>query len=340
MRISAQTLGGNSVFSFVNLPATTQLTALGGINISQPSNDVGLAFYNPGLLRAAMHSQLNVVFNDHYAGITSYHLSLGYHNQKINTNFLFGIQYFNYGEITATDASGNISGSLKPTDWVMQVAASHQYREKWNAGLALKYINSNYGQYRSNGIATDLGVVYSDTAKLFHASILARNMGFQLKKYAGTLAADMPFDLQVGLTKRLSKAPFSFSITAHHLHRFDLLYNDTAFNNENGFDNGRERGFTIDKLFRHFVFATTIHIGEKLEVQAGYNYLRRKELNIGNNANGLTGFSLGIGVLLGKMDIRYARTHFQNNTGYNQLGLNMTLNRLFGLGKFGEKIGW
>ena len=150
----------------------------------------------------------------------------------------------------------------------------------------------------------------------------------------------MPFDLQVGLTKRLAKAPFSFSITAHHLHRFNLSYNDTSFNNENGFDNERQGRFTIDKLFRHFVFATTIHIGDKLEVQAGYNYLRRKELNIGNNSNGLTGFSLGIGVLLGKMDIRYARTHFQNNSGYNQFGLNLTLNRFFGLGKFGEKIGW
>ena len=185
LRISAQTLGGNSVFSFINLPATTQQTALGGINISQPSNDIGLAFYNPGLLRPSMHSQLNVVFNDHYAGITGYHLSMGYHNQKIRTNFLFGIQYFNYGEITATDPSGNINGGLKPTDWVMQVAASHQYREKWNGGLALKWINSNYGQYRSNGIAVDIGIVYRDSSRLFNASILARNMGMQFEKICG-----------------------------------------------------------------------------------------------------------------------------------------------------------
>src|SRR6202011_1637362 len=109
------------------------------------------------------------------------------------------------------------------------------YMEKWNYGATFKFINSNYGQYQSNGIAVDVGVLYTDSARLFFASVLAKNMGFQLKKYAGTQAGDLPFDLELGLTKRLQHAPFSFSLTAHHLHRFDIQYNDTTFNNENGF---------------------------------------------------------------------------------------------------------
>jgi hypothetical protein len=46
----AQTLGGSSVFNFLKLPHTPQLTALGGINVSHPSNDIGLAFNNPALV--------------------------------------------------------------------------------------------------------------------------------------------------------------------------------------------------------------------------------------------------------------------------------------------------
>jgi hypothetical protein len=337
---SAQTLGGNTVFNFLKVPNTPQLSALGGVNVSQVSGDVGLAFNNPALLTPQMHSQMNAVFNDFYAGITSYHLSLGYHHEKLNTNFLWGLHYFNYGSTQQTDAAGNVLGKFRPTDWVMQVSASRSYLEKWNYGATLKFISSNYGQYNSTGLAIDAGVLFNDSVQLFSASLLAKNMGFQIKKYDGTDPGDLPFDLQVGLTKRLKNAPFGFSFTAHHLHLFDISYNDTVFNNENGFINGSNKNFTFDKLFRHFVFATTIYLADKVEITAGYNHLRRQELNIGRGGNGLNGFSLGAALILDKLQVRYARSHYQGNTGYNQFGLNMTLNKYFGLGKFGEKILW
>ena len=284
-----------------------------------------------------MHTQMNAVFNSFYGDINVYHVSLGYHHPKLNTNFSWGLNYFSYGNVSETDASGNILGKFRATDWVMQVSASRSYMEKWNYGGTLKFISSNYGQYRSNGLAMDVGLLFFDTAKLFSASIVAKNMGVQLKKYNGSSPDDLPFDLQVGLTKRLKDAPFSFSITAQRIHQFDIRYNDTTFNNENGFGNSHT-GF--GKLLNHFVLASTIYLGDRVEVIAGYNFLRRKELTIGNAGNGLNGFSLGAGVMLGKLHIRYARAYYQNSSAYNQLGLNMTLNQYFGLGKFGEKIGW
>jgi hypothetical protein len=75
-------------------------------------------------------------------------------------------------------------------------------------------------------------------------------------------------------------------------------------------------------------------------VNAGYNFLRRSELRLYNVANGLVGFSMGAGVMFPKIQIRYARTFMQNSTGYNQLGVNLPLNKYFGLGKWGEQQGW
>jgi len=338
--LQAQTLGGNSVFNFLKLPATPQLTALGGINTSHISNDVGLSFNNPALLKPSMHSQLNAVFNGLYNGISAYHLSLGYHHEKLNTNFGWGIHFINYGSIQETDASGNIYGSLHPVDWVMQVSASRSYMEKWNYGATFKYISSNYGQYRSSGIAVDVGLLYHDTSALFSASILAKNMGTQLKTYEGTDPDDLPFDLQLGMSKRLENSPFGFSLTAHHLHQFDIRYNDADFNDVNGFPNGSNKKFTFDKLFRHVVIAASVYLADKMELTAGYNYLRRKELNIGNTGNGLNGFSMGAALILPKLQVRIARSQYQRNTAYTQFGLSLALNQYMGLGKFGKKIGW
>ena len=338
---NGQTLGGSSVFNFLKLPNTPQLTGLGGVNVSQTSNDVGMAFFNPALLTPLMHTQMNAVFNNFYAGINTYHLSFGYHSSELNTNFLLGLHYFNYGNIRETDASGNILGSLHPTDWVMQVSASRSYLQKWNYGFALKFMNSNYGQYRSNGVAADASVLFHDSVKLFSASILAKNMGFQLKKYEDGNADDLPFDVIAGVSKRLAHAPFGFSITAHHLQQFDIRYNDTTFNHDNDFGpTNNNKKFSFDKIFRHFVIASQIYIGDYLEVSLAYNHLRRQELNIDKSGNGLNGFSVAVGALFNKIQIRYARAYYQNNTSYNQFGVNIQLNKYFGLGKLGERIGW
>lgn len=339
--LQSQTLGGSSVFNFLNLPNTPQLTAMGGVNTAYSSGDIGLAFSNPALLTPQMHSQMNAVFNNFYGGIKAYHLSVGYHSQPLNTNFLWGVQYLNYGSIMQTDAAGNTFGNFRAVDWVMQVSASRQYLGKWNYATTLKFISSSYGNYHSNGVAIDAGVLYKDSVRRFSAGLLAKNMGFQIKKYEGASAEDLPFDLQVGISKRLAKAPFGFTLTAYHLHQFNTRYNDTLFNNENAFNQNSKKGaFVVDKIFRHFVAATHIYIGEHVDATVAYNHLRRQELNIGNGANGLNGFSLGMGVMLNKMQIRYARAWYQNNTAYNQLGLNLKLNELFGLGNLGDKVGW
>lgn len=337
---NAQTLGGNAVFNFLKLPNTPQLTGLGGVNVSQSSPDIGLAYNNPALLSPQMHTQMNAVFNSYYSGIKVYNLSFGYRNEKLKTNFLWGLNYFNYGSTTETDASGNILGKFRAADWTMQLSASRIYLEKWHYGLSVKYISSSYGQFSSNGIAADVGVQYLDSSRLFSASVLVKNMGAQLKKYEGTEADDLPFDMQIGITQRLHKAPFSFSITGQRIHRFNIRYDDTTFNNENGFTSSSDKKFTAGKLLDHLVLGATIYVGDKIEFYTGYNFLRRRELNIGNEGNGLNGFSIGAGALFGKLQIRYARAYYQGNTAYNQFGIGMKLNEYFGLGKFGQKIGW
>src|SRR5882724_1179700 len=324
---SAQTLGGNTVYNFLNLPNTPQLTALGGINISDISDDVGLSFNNPALLRAQMHAQLNASFNAFYAGVDNYSFCMAAHSSRLQTTFAAGVNYFDYGHIPQTDPAGNILGEFHPSDYVTQVSASRQYEKKWFYGATLKFIHSGYGIYHSSGAAMDIGINYYDSAHLFQVAFTARNMGVSFRGYGGTPGGELPFDLEIGVTKRLAKAPLQFSFTLHHLQQFDTRYNDTAFNNANGFDqNNKGSSFTVDKVVRHFILAVQAYPEDRVEITLAYNYLRRKDLIIGDASNGFTGFSLGGGVLLKRWQVRYARSYYQNNTAYNQFGLNLRLN--------------
>ncbi len=335
----SQTLGGNAIFNFLKLPNTPQLTAHGGINVSNISNDIGMSFNNPSLLRPAMHMQLTTVFNSMFAGIKNYHLMMGYSSEQLQTNVAFGVHYLDYGSIPQTDAAGNVLGSFRPGDYVIQLSASRKYLKKWYYGASFKFINSNYGLYRSNGIAMDAGVTYYDSTQFVQISLVLKNMGTQLKEYQGAQSEEIPFDLVIGITKKLQQAPLQFSITAHHLHRFNLLYNDTVYNSSNGFSQ-TEGKFTVDNVARHFIFSTQLFIGEKVEVTAAYNHLRRTELNLYQSTNGLNGFSLGLGVLFNKIQIRYARAYYQNNTAHNHFGLNLRLHEFTISGNSAKQTIW
>ena len=317
----AQTIGGSSAYNFMKLPATPLLTALGGVNTSYKTNDVGLSANNPALLDAGLHSQLGASFNSFLAGTKTYSLTGAYEYEKWNTTFGGQIYFVDYGSIPQTDAAGNVSGNFHPVDYVVQVSAARKYLERWNYGASLKFINSNYQLYKSSAIAVDFGVLFSDSSNGFYASLLAKNMGIQLKTFAGE-GEDLPFDLELGATKRLEKAPLGFSVTAQNLHQFNTLYNDESFNTANNLTT--DNSFA-NKVFNHFVLATHVYAGNNLEGVVGYNHLRRQDLNIGSSANGLNGFSMGVRVKFSKLQIAYARSSYQRNVSYNQFGLNLKL---------------
>lgn len=325
----AQTLGGNSVYNFLSLPSTPLLTAVGGINTSYKTNEAGLSANNPSLLNPDLHGQLNLSFNNFLGGIRAYSLTGAWQYDRFNTSFGGHIYFVDYGSIPQTDAAGNVNGNFRPVDFVIQVSAARAYLERWNYGASVKFISSHYQLYHSSALALDFGLHYSDTVNNFYASALAKNMGVQLKTYAGE-NEDLPFDLQIGITKKLSNAPLGFSITARHLHPFNISYNDTIFNNENGFSSNPA---FFGKLLNHFVIASHIYLGNNVEAAIGYNHLRRSELNISSSGNGLNGFSVGLRLNFQKLQILYALSNYQRNISYHQFGLNLQLNQLFGLGK-------
>jgi hypothetical protein len=318
--LSAQTLGGKAAYNFLSQSNSALLSSLGGVNISDISNDASMSFNNPSLLRNQMHGQISSSFNSFLAGIRNYSLIAAYHVP--NANMGVGVNYFDYGIITQTDAAGNILGTFKPVDYVSQIMFSKQYHEKFWYGMTAKFIQSNYGQYRSAALAFDVGVSYFDSTSQMQFSVLVKNMGTQLSTYDGSNAKEeLPFDLQAGITKKLANAPIQLSLTAHHLQIIHLLYNDTTFRAAEG-DDAFHSSNALQNIVAHLVVGAKFFLRDKMELTAGYNFLRRQDLNIYQVSTGLSGFSIGAGIGSKKLHIRYATGFYQSNL-FHQLTLNL-----------------
>jgi hypothetical protein len=343
--LCAQVNGGEETMRFLAMPASPHISALGGIVVISPSQDIMMTNANPALLRPEFHTNLGLNYNVFYADTKISHLQYAHHSKKLQTTFGFGIHYVDYGTLTLTDAVGTINGQAKAAEYALRLTASKSYLTKWRYGATLSYAKSALIDKKAASILADVGIVYADTMNKWYVGFAVKNAGVMLKNYQQGNTQPLPLDVQLGVVKKFKKAPFSIMVLGHHLYTWDIRYNNPADAVDNQLlftdtsTNTRTKNYFADKLFRHFVFAIDIHLGKRLELSAGYNHLRRSELALAER-KATAGFSFGAGLYLNKFVIHYAQSYYHVSGPYNEIGINFSLNQLFGLGKGGRKINW
>lgn len=340
----AQVTGGRYAMEFLRLPNAPHISALGGISVANPDQDISFVGQNPALMRPGLHNQLGLNQNFYYSSIGISNLLYGYHLPKINTSFALGVQYINYGTFTETDNIGNVYGTFRANDYNINLTASRQYGKHWRYGATLKWAHSKLYTNSAAAILADVGVNYYDTASLWDIGLVAKNVGFMVDRYTTTNSAEpLPLDVQIGISKRFKHLPLRLMTNVHHLYEWDIRYDNPADATTNllgGTDTTTTtKRYFGEKLLRHFIFAAELTLAKRLTVSAAYNYLRRSEMLV-KDKPALAGFSFGAGLYLNKFQVHYARSYYSLAGAYNEIGINMQLNQLFGIGKFGNKIGW
>jgi hypothetical protein len=345
LKVQGQVTGGRFAMQFLQMPNAAHISALGGMNVSHMDQDISFALQNPALMRPSLHNQLGLNYNMYYAGIKVMNLNYGYHAPKVNTSFALGVQYLNYGDFLQSDNLGNQTGNFRANDYAITVAASREYKERWRYGVALKWANSALNDKTASAVLADIGINYVDTANFLTVGVVAKNLGLMAKRYNPANAAEpLPFDLQLGISKRFKHLPLRLSATVHHLYEWDIRYNNPTDIETNALfgtadTNAKEKSYFGDKLFRHFIFNAELTLAKRLTLMVGYNHLRRSELSI-KDKPAMAGFSLGASIWLNKFQIHYARSYYHISGAYNEFGFNFAMNKLFHVGKTGENIGW
>lgn len=324
-------LGGLNTYEFVNLSTSARISALGNNLITVRDDDVTLAPANPALANPGMHQQ--VAFNHSFlaGGIQFGNVGYGHHINKWNTTFHGGVQYINYGEFDRTNILGETEGTFKGAEYAITIGGARQVAERLVVGTNIKYITSQLEGYNSMGVMADVSAMYFDTASNFTFTIVARNMGSQITTYREDNFEPLPFEIQLGLSKRLKYLPFRFSIIYHHLDRWNILYDDpnaeesTIFLGEEPTERSKS-SIWLDNFARHFIFNGEFLFGKKenFRLRVGYNHFRRKELSV-DNFRSLAGFSAGIGIKINRFRIDYGYNSYHLGGGINHIGISTNI---------------
>lgn len=327
---AAQVTGGRHVFQFMTLPPSARITALGGAQITVRDDDVAFAAANPGALNPAMDGQLSFQHNFYLSDIQGGYAAFATHLPKIGFTVHGGLQYMNYGDIPWADEFGTIQGKVKAAETAFTLGGARQLTSRVSLGLNLRFGVSTLDVFQASALAADAGLLYADTARRFSAALVLRNFGAQIATFNGT-REDLPRDVQIGFSKRLRYLPFRFTVIAHHLHQWEIRYDDPTLQDDDtllfgGEQNQSDGNPGLDNFFRHFIFNGEFLLGrnEVFRIRLGYNHLRKKELSV-RNYRSLAGFSGGVGIKVKRfrIDVGYAAYHLAGGAVHFGVGTNL-----------------
>jgi len=144
----------------------------------------------------------------------------------------------------------------------------------------------------------------------------------------------LPFDLQLGFSKKLEHLPFRFSIIGHHLQEPYIRYDDPETDITTGIfgDQTFKSSFSknIDNFFRHIIFNGEFLIGknENVRLRVGYDHLRNQELKT-QTFTTLGGFSFGAGFNIKKIKIDYGVAKYHLAGSVNHISIRYDIGRIF-----------
>ncbi|WP_425291004.1 type IX secretion system protein PorQ [Spirosoma linguale] len=333
----AQSLGGQRIFSFLDLPTHARVAALGGQVATAVSPDGAYHLNNPALADSVKPNLGSISLMPYLAAAKYYTIQYGLPVKQISpdrhTGWAVGLQYLSYGQFDMTDPMGNSLGTFSANDYALSLTHSRT-EGNFTLGATIKAVGSSIEMYSAFGVLADLGGVWRHPKQDLTFGLVAKNVGYLIKNY-GPTDADLPFDLQAGVTLKPRHAPVRLTVTAHHLQRFDISYNDPNLNVRYDLSGNpiSETTSVTEKIARHLSVGAELLLSRNVHLLVGYNHQKRAEgkvttTGIGGSAFTGTGISFGASVQARAFQLTYARFTSIPTAGTSQLSLRIDLERL------------
>ena len=277
-----------TAYNFLRLPVSAHAAALGGDNVSLIEDDASLLFANPALLTSATPKTISLGYMSYMAGVKAANATFNWAGGQRAAWAVTG-QYVDYGQMKETNESNVQTGTFSARDMAVGGTFAYMLTDRIAGGVTARLVESYVGGYNSMGFGVDLGANYYDADHDLSFSLVARNLGGQLKAYDEEYEK-MPFDVQMGATKRFSSVPIRLSATVVELNHPHY------------------------KFINHVVVGGEFLPSDNFWIGLGYNFRRADEMKVSDGNSGKShgaGLSMGAGLTLDrfKASVAYAKYH-------------------------------
>ena len=293
MAIAARAQDSRTGYNFLKLPVSAHAAALGGDNISIIEDDESMIFNNPALLSSVSDKTINLNYMNYMSGANT--ASAAFNRIiKERASVAASAQFIDYGKMKEVVENNVQTGEFSAKDISIAGYFSYMLTDRIAGGITAKFVTSYIGDYNSIAMGVDLGLNYYDPDKEWSVSLVAKNLGGQMKAYDDQYDR-MPIDVQLGASKRFAHMPFRISATLVDLNHLDY------------------------KFINHLVAGADIIISPTIWVGIGYNFRRANEMKItetdGSSSHG-AGLSFGAGINLErfKLNLAYGKYHVSSSS--------------------------
>ena len=276
------------VYSFLRLPVSAHVAALGGDNITLTDDDPTLIFHNPALINGVSDKSINLNVMTYMEGSKTASASF-VKAFKERASWGVSAQYMDYGTMKETTVGNQQTGTFSAKDIALAGTFAYMLTNQLSGGITGRFVSSSIGSYSSAAVSFDLGLNWLIEGSGWSLSAVAKNLGGQVKAYDDEFE-HIPLDLQLGVSKQFADAPLRLHATLTRL---------------NNWDQG---------LGKHLAIGADLLLGSGIYVAAGYNFRRSSEMKITDSegeSNHGAGLSIGGGLQLQrfKLQVAYAKYH-------------------------------
>ena len=328
-------IGGQSVFSSLHLPPSAYLASVGGMSVSGRTADPNMLYGNPALLNPEMDGRLSLSYGGYLGDIKQSTAAYVRNTEKLG-RWGFGLSYLNYGDFDMYDPAGNPMGKFSVNDYHLSLSNAHTIGP-FTMGATARFAVAGIAGNHSLATLLDVGSTFKHPEKDWTVGLAVKNVGYQVKPFDGSSREPLPLDVQIGTTIKPEHMPVRFTITAHHLQQFDIVYLDTLQSRTQSLDGTTKvpKKSVGDKIARHFTVGGELLLGKGFNIRVSYNHMRRRELRLDNTSGG-AGLAFGAMLKLGAYQFEYTRAMYHVSGGANYLTLTRNVDELFGKKKAGN----
>jgi hypothetical protein len=294
-------------FSFLRMDPSARSAALAGSFMAIFDGDVNALYYNPALLSEETSGSISFSYVNHLSDINAAFLTYSRHFDGV-ASFGAGLRFLSWGSFDRANEFGERDGTFSAGDIALTIGAAREYNSRIRYGANLHVVYSSIDTYHASALAADFGATYVLAESNFAASVSLNNVGVTVSSF-GETRDELPFDLRIGVAKRLEHLPILLTATAFDLHNIG---------------NAPEGASGIGSVFQYLAFGGEIQFSPAFHVRLGYNHRKHESLKQKSRLD-FAGVGIGAGIVVRRIKFDYAYSSWSSLGGLNQLTIGTTL---------------